>query len=364
MTIKPDKQQYNNIVWIRGITSLIVVLGHALSDVIREMPAVIQEGGTPNLTYQVMIALNAFIYTFHMPLFMSVSGFLFFKEIRKLKEYTYTEGAYATEIKDFRSFVVKKFYRLMIPFLIVMYFWRKPIMIFISGWNNPDGSMLQKLREYITFSTTGALWYLYVLFAIFIFQKMFIKLIWRNGKTAVASFIIFAVMNYAGSFLSGPIHHFMVYNFFFFIGCVIHRYWEKINERKNLGIIFAISLVFTATIICDTLELVFVATPLKNGMNLVVAVADILLVYKLTGGIQEKSVPKKVLFLDNVSMGSYLFHGPIILAILAVNRVMINGFALTVVCFVIGYTGAVILTLIVRRLHLHFVLGEGRVKCI
>ncbi len=364
MTIKSDNLQYNNIVWIRGITSLIVVFGHALSDVISANSSATQGGGTLSLTYQVMIALKAFIYTFHMPLFMSVSGFLFFKEIRKMKENSCTDGTYATEVKSFWSFVVKKFYRLMIPFLLIMYFWRKPILIIISGWNNPDGSMLQKLREYIVFSTTGALWYLYVLFAIFIFQKMFIKLIWRNDKTAVASFIIFAVMNYVGSFLGGAIHHFMVYNFFFFFGCIINRYWEKIKERKNIGILLIISLVFTATIISDMLELVFVPSPIKNGMNLVIAVADILLVYKLTGGTQGKTVSKKVLFLDNVSMGSYLFHEPIILAILAINRVMINGLVLAVVCFVIGYAGAVIITLIVRRLHLNFVLGEGRVKCI
>lgn len=360
MTERANKTRYNNIVWFRGITSLIVVLGHALSDVIsNQTPEVIQGGiNHPGLTCQVMIALKTFIYTFHMPLFMSVSGFLFFKEIRKWKECSVAEHANVKDIKGFMSFVTNKFYRLIIPFLLIMYFWRKPILIFIYGWGNPNGSALEKFREYLSFSTTGALWYLYVLFAIFIFQKMFLKLIWRNDKTVVTSLIIFAVTNYVGSFLSGPIHHFMVYNFFFFLGCVIHRFLDKIKERKNLGILLTISSVFTVAIICDSLEFVFLPFPIKNGMNLVIAVADILLAYKLTGGIQEKAVPKKVQFLDNVSMGSYLFHEPIILAILDVNKVVINGLAMTAVCFAAGYVGAVILTMIVRKLHLQFALGE------
>lgn len=73
-----------------------------------------QENGVDtSLFYKLANALTGFIYSFHMPFFIALSGCLF-----ALKRY------------DLRSLVSKKFKRLLIPFFVVWLAWNLPIKYF------------------------------------------------------------------------------------------------------------------------------------------------------------------------------------------------------------------------------------------
>ena len=80
-------KEKNRIEWIdvlRGIGIVLVILGHAPRDLMRE-------------TYPIIDCLYQFIYTFHMGLFFSISGYLFAKKslnIKKLLKNYYYHGRY------------------------------------------------------------------------------------------------------------------------------------------------------------------------------------------------------------------------------------------------------------------------------
>lgn len=83
-------EEFTYIDIAKGIGIFLVVLGHYVNPFF--MPDYFQH-------------IVNFVYTFHMPLFMAMSGFLFGKSFGKVNNY--------------RSFVLKKSQRLLIPYFTI-----------------------------------------------------------------------------------------------------------------------------------------------------------------------------------------------------------------------------------------------------
>lgn len=134
----------------KGIAIILVVLGHICS------------GGN----------IKTYIYSFHMPLFFIISGYLFnYSNVKSLKE-----------------FINKKAKAYLIPYMTFS-------IINISGYYLLSGLSLIALKnnllDTIKFCGIGALWFLPVLFsaeAIFIFCKI-------NNKKFIYSVLIFIVVS-------------------------------------------------------------------------------------------------------------------------------------------------------------------------
>ena len=91
-----NKYNIKEINYIKGIAILLVFIGHAATPSFLERP----------YFYEFIVQL---IYSFHMPLFFLVSGFLSYKVIdMNLKE-------------NYFNFVKAKFYRLAVPFLTISF---------------------------------------------------------------------------------------------------------------------------------------------------------------------------------------------------------------------------------------------------
>ena len=91
-----NKYNIKEINYIKGIAILLVFIGHAATSSFLERP----------YFYEFIVQL---IYSFHMPLFFLVSGFLSYKVIdMNLKE-------------NYFNFVKAKFYRLAVPFLTISF---------------------------------------------------------------------------------------------------------------------------------------------------------------------------------------------------------------------------------------------------
>lgn len=98
--------------------------------------------------YKLANFLNVFIYTFHMPVFIALSGSIF-----ALKEYS------------FGQLISKKCKRLLIPFFVVWIFWNLPIKYFTGYYDNI--SIIGMLKQMI-FPSCVYLWYLECLFFVFV----------------------------------------------------------------------------------------------------------------------------------------------------------------------------------------------------
>lgn len=95
-----------------------------------------------------------------MPLFFSLSGFLFFYSYKKRK---------------LSALMSNKFLRLLIPFVFVGTCYMIPIRILLKypGYNNKSIGII--IKELFTISNAGHLWYLPALFVIFILTKIILS---------------------------------------------------------------------------------------------------------------------------------------------------------------------------------------------
>lgn len=100
------------------------------------------------------------IYSFHMPLFFFISGFLF----------CLTNPAERLRITSYRAFLKKKTVRLLVPFLFIntVIFWVKAVLIKDpSIMQHPTSLTWDSFIYYTLFAPIGFMWFLPALFVIF-----------------------------------------------------------------------------------------------------------------------------------------------------------------------------------------------------
>lgn len=291
------KKHLENIEHMRGVMTMLVVLGHALTIFTSDY------AGHNMIRSAFGSNLRAIIYSFHMPVFMAISGFLFYFEIQKCVGKGGGSG--------YGKFVKKKAKRLLIPFAAVMYLWRKPMFLFSDADSFEGMSLIQILKSYFSFQTTGALWFLYVLFIIFAGQRLLVNLIWKSEKTIIIWTGVFALFNIGCYKISGPIHHVMVYNYYFFLGAIVHRYWKKIGDKEKamLPVLSLITVLGTFFLLVVHLSGIW-----NEVLRITISSADILLAFIVSTKFYHfLSEPVRVI--SNYSMGIYLFHEPLIVAV-------------------------------------------------
>ena len=147
--------------------------------------------------------LHDFIYSFHMPLFMMISGYFASSSLKK----------------DFSVFMSKKIEQLILPIII----WTIPllVLIFLTGRGNIINELI------------GSYWFLRTLFACYVFTWG-IKKIFKNDVLGFTVSTVLLVFLPKGSFLQ-----FNWLYIFFWIGIFLKKNnLEKMNKTKSLILIF------------------------------------------------------------------------------------------------------------------------------
>ena len=148
---------------IKAILIILVIIGHS-----------IQYGsGSTYLEKQLFFNnyLFKFIYSFHMPLFIMISGYLSYNSLNKnsLKE---------TFISKFKSLIIPLFFWSIIPFIINLEFY----------------SIIESLKLFIAVFSTN-LWFLWSLFYINILVKLINKYFKDNIFIYILSFLITFILH-------------------------------------------------------------------------------------------------------------------------------------------------------------------------
>ncbi|MEG2513713.1 MAG: acyltransferase family protein, partial [Bacteroidaceae bacterium] len=208
---------YKYITVAKGIGIILVIMGHFTSSLY--MPTYYTE-------------LKTWIFSFHMPLFMLLAGFLFQLSISK-KEENYS----------IKSFVYKKFRRLMIPYFFISFA--------IAGLNLVLGQFVIVKRtvdwHYLTeifYTNVGGsavfLWFMYSLFVIFIIAVLFSQLkhgfIWMGLCSLFLFFIPLPNVFYLSAVHS--------YLFYFWCGCCLFVLQKKQLLRLSLKELLCSAVVF------------------------------------------------------------------------------------------------------------------------
>lgn len=207
-----NKKYYNEITVARGIGILLVVLGHAL-----------KQTGESGVLDGMLIDI---IYSFHMPLFFVLSGFVSVKILE-----------YST-VKEYTKYIKNRAIRLLIPYFVmgILYMPLKYIMNSFAI-NKYDFSQSWKLILGDNPNTT--MWFLYTLFWVSV-----IALVLLRRSVLLPMLVISAVLSCA-AYMFNWNFRIPKYLFFFILGIYIREHYERFIEigRKKLNV-FLVLIVF------------------------------------------------------------------------------------------------------------------------
>ena len=185
-------------------------------------------GVDKTLTY-----INYIIYSFHMPLFVFISGFLTELSLSK----------YPEPIK----FLAKRIKRIIIPFFLWGTLYCLPIWIFV----NPYNLTTQKIfTDFITGTNMGHLWFLPMLFFTTVLYLVLRKMPKQLSPIVLITMIILNFIHIKGFGHYAVIKsiHYLPY---FYFGAMLFKFHEPIFSYKNLPII-AISTGILSLITLNT----------------------------------------------------------------------------------------------------------------
>lgn len=252
-----------------GIAIILVVIGHLASR---------SETGI-----EAYVNLKRVIYKFHMPLFLCLSGYI--------AHYTYHP---IKSFKDYIEYVRRKFFRLFPAYIILAFIFLIGKYIFVE--NTDLEKLLLNVLIYPSESSSGYLWYIYVLFLYYLCMPI-IDYIVRN------KFLIFFIISLAlSSFASLPklfsLDIFFWYLPFFIFGCFLITIRESSKHLlKRYGL--AVLILFLLWGVFEYLKLINIPK------NIVGLFAIISFIYLSSIKIVRNSFLEKM---GNNSFYIYLFN--------------------------------------------------------
>lgn len=275
------RKYYENADIIRGFAILLVVLGHAVA----KENVLTAENDVCNLLYD-------FIYSFHMPLFFIVSGFVFSVK-ENLKQHVWN---------IFRSLLVPYvFFNLFTIFL-------QQLLPFFSI---EERSVGEQIRTMVL--NGGNLWFIYVLIEFrllfYLIDKVVDSKISRAGIILVVLIVIAAAKLPAVKYLL--FNSFKLYAPFFMIGYMIKLLVEQkcivLSTRKKIsaGIIL---LLIDVLLFCYKMNFGD-RIPLYYVIYLPIALLGCAASYCLVCSIPHAKIRKALVGLGKTSFQIYIFNG-------------------------------------------------------
>jgi len=273
-----------------------------------------------------------YIYSFHMPLFVFISGAVFC--------YASERGKYPSLSKLF----VKKIHRLLIPYLFVGLVYMIPLRIIIGYYKGVSYKSLA--FDFLTTIGSGHLWYLYVLFVLTIIFWLLRPIIGKR-KTYLPIFALSVILYFISprlpiKFLIGATAHFFIY---FYVGYLFQtnrrtvlRYFREINYKTILYTLIVQLLIFFLLRVLTENQTSLVITGGVMIFEIFLAMIGVLLLYLVVNAIMSSRInffnfwPLAIIKKYNMSI--YLLHEPIIFAILSyIAIVKMYPFLIVSLCF-------------------------------
>ncbi len=211
---------------VTGFAIFLVVVGHIVA---RQPPS-------GNEWY---VHLKFYIYQFHMPLFMFMSGLVF----------QYTLDSIST-FPEYRNWAVKKIRRLAPGFLLV----GTVISLgkyYSGGFIHIDNAQEDLLGSFIrlfirpTESAAGSLWYIYVLLEFYLLFPLLI-IFFRNKSSIIAALVI--AMHLAHQFVSLPtvfaLHTIFEFGIYFWLGVMSCAHYDRLlSLLRRRGTFFVLLFI-------------------------------------------------------------------------------------------------------------------------
>lgn len=223
------KQREKWVDYTKAFACILVVIGHLLQGL--NLASI---KWNINLYYN----LNKFMYIFHMPLFMCLSGYL------------YGKTAKISSKKDYVNFIKKKIINLSIPYFVFYITHVLINIIFSSSVNSPKN--LQDILNILT-NPIPPFWFLYALIFIFILIPI-VEYIFKNNKRNILFFLtLIFLVNIFIDIKIYAINVFCEFAVFFYLGTFIDKL-ENINYTKEKTLTNTIIFVILSLVYCYLLR--------------------------------------------------------------------------------------------------------------
>ena len=267
---------------------LCVFLGHALR--------IFYENGWYFHKAQVVFpfdVLDKFIFSFHMPLFIFLSGYLFYLNKDKIENAWY--------------YILKRVKRLLIPFYFAGFLYVLPMVCFI---NPLDKSVWFYYSSFLTLDYTWHLWFLFSLFVITLFFVLYYFKFNKFNKYVLLAFLIgINLLSTTGP--SSCLARIFKFAIFFYLGCLFVEHKDFI-ERKLAKFLWLILFVFAVA------EVGLYQFYRGSLLDLICAVLGIAFFYIVAFKVADKmkSGNKVISFLSMNLLTLYIIHEPIMALVL------------------------------------------------
>lgn len=265
----------------KGIGIILVILGHALD-------ATQRSTNIPAAT-----GLFDFIYSFHMPLFVLVAGFVSGPSLLKYSK---------------RELIVKRTKRLMIPYFVagILYFLMKMGIAKIKHFQYNEAKNLWKM--FIGTNPSLSLWFLYVLFVLSIISILFVKekrIIYITLIAIIISILFGTITLNNGDFIK-MLERVCRHISYYFVGLLVFFYYENIKKQLYKWYLPLLSLCIFISIFAlqNNINNVY----LKNTTNILMALSASVIIINISNLITNKckNTSKQLVSIGKYSMDIYI----------------------------------------------------------
>ncbi|MCI8327932.1 MAG: acyltransferase [Lachnospiraceae bacterium] len=322
---------------IRCLAIFLVVLGHSIIMYSGKFHFI-----DTRYTIWAVKEIKDTINVLEMPLFMSVSGFVFYYSLRK------TIGL--------KKFLSNKVFRIMVPYVLIGCFWVVPTRM-VAGVRSFGNSFQYNIVNKILFMEDSAhLWYLPCLFVIFTIMYILHKIIGKQiGDKSfdigvlIALFFVSIIAKEKFTEINKVIQRIFMYLFWFDLGFLIHKY-ELYNFKKSDKNYYVRSLWYI--MVCSFCMCIYFGWR-SNYVYYAAALFGVLGIYSI---IPQKT-NKFFKFVSKNSYGIYLLHSPMVW-VAARYMPDINAYIMVLFNVVILGGIAIGMTCLLRKSKLKFIIGE------
>lgn len=302
----------------KGIAIILVVLGHSLTGDIFNSDTIIDVAA--NIIFD-------FVYSFHMPVFFAISGYLFYNAWNLSR----------------RGTIKKKALRLLIPYITFSVIYIPLRMIASAMAYSTYDSQYWKILFGI--SPNGGVWYLYTLF-IFMLGTFYCVKPDKLHIFLITAFLLSVVFQLGFSF-SDVIHNAAprlldVCRFYcyFLLGLYVKknsRLEKVIAQDKFIPAEFCFFIILF--VLKEIFALLFLTVP--------VALLGVLLTIQFSRKIKHSAA---LAWLGANSMDIYLLHGPVAVVL---RTLLIRG-GVNKICIAVGlFAGGILISALISKFILH-----------
>lgn len=313
---------------------LLVVLGHVTN---MWTPGGIVHPVVPSDTIGF---ISSFVYLFHMPLFVFLSGCVY---------------AYQCEVQErkttFIDLITKKSKRLLIPYLVFGVF----LVLLMVGCGFRNDIVDYAYNGVLLSKDSRHLWFVMMLFEVFVLfwvmNKVIDKLRLPKCSILIVSFVCYLFANRLPYILQ--ISSAFRYFFWFTLGYVFILYKNVIRTAyiyASGGVILTLNL-FIDNEIGKRIPL----------MSTITAFIGIMFFYQISCDIKSIEKYKVYQVISKDSFGIYLYHVFFIyLLFYFLADIAIPPYVLCPLVFVVSLVMSIVMTELTRKLGLHIFIGEKR----